>query len=335
MSKIRVYELARELNLTNKALMEKFTGLNITVASHMSTTDDDAVQRVKAALFGKKPSRGRGKAGQVHRYPAPQKGDRSPSGGGAGDRGSGGGRPWCRPNPRSRRRGGGSRRGHCACARVACSGQTEDAVPEEPPSHAVANRPNRPTRRAAVSAGEPAVPVATEKLRKGEKIVKKGQRRARPIIKLPVAPVEGPLNLPGCGRSSRYLLEPRGPKVVAVPVEIGPPAPGADDRDERSARRSGAQDEEAGKKFIKKKISFRTKAVVEAEDLYDEASRSRKPRKGGKAQPEVATHKSGRSPWPRRSSAGLKWTTQSCCRNWPSAWGSRPAKSSRSSWAWA
>ena len=54
MSKIRVYELARELNLTNKALMEKLTGLNITVASHMSTMDDDAVQRVKAALFGKK-----------------------------------------------------------------------------------------------------------------------------------------------------------------------------------------------------------------------------------------------------------------------------------------
>ena len=54
MAKIRVYELARELNLTNKALMEKLTGLNITVASHMSTMDDDAVQRVKAALFGKK-----------------------------------------------------------------------------------------------------------------------------------------------------------------------------------------------------------------------------------------------------------------------------------------
>ena len=134
------------------------------------------------------------------------------------------------------------------------------------------------------------MPVATEKLRKGEKIVKKVKRdEPARIIKLPVAPVERTAEP---ARVRPKLVEPRGPKVVAVPVEIGPPAPGADDRDEKKRKKKWGTDEEAGKKFIKKKISFRTKAVVEAEDLYDEASRSRKPRKGGKAQPEVATHKS-------------------------------------------
>jgi translation initiation factor IF-2 len=54
MSKIRVYELARELNLTNKVLMDKIQDLGITIGSHMSSLDDEAVQRVKAAFYGKK-----------------------------------------------------------------------------------------------------------------------------------------------------------------------------------------------------------------------------------------------------------------------------------------
>ena len=54
MSKIRVYELARELNLTNKALMDKLQVLGIAVGSHMSSLDDEAVLRVKAVIFGKK-----------------------------------------------------------------------------------------------------------------------------------------------------------------------------------------------------------------------------------------------------------------------------------------
>jgi translation initiation factor IF-2 len=56
MSKVRVYELARELNLTNKVLMDKLQGLGIAVGSHMSSLDDEAVQRIKAAVFGKKAS---------------------------------------------------------------------------------------------------------------------------------------------------------------------------------------------------------------------------------------------------------------------------------------
>ena len=54
MSKIRVYELARELNLTNKVLMDKLQVLGITIGSHMSSLDDEAVQRAKAGIFGKK-----------------------------------------------------------------------------------------------------------------------------------------------------------------------------------------------------------------------------------------------------------------------------------------
>ncbi|MCP4111226.1 MAG: translation initiation factor IF-2 [Desulfobacteraceae bacterium] len=53
MAKIRVYELARELNMKNKALLEKLSEMHIAVRSHMSSLDDDVVDRIKANLLGK------------------------------------------------------------------------------------------------------------------------------------------------------------------------------------------------------------------------------------------------------------------------------------------
>ena len=54
MAKIRVYELARELNMKNKALLEKLQGMQVDVASHMSSLDDETVARIKRQLFGQK-----------------------------------------------------------------------------------------------------------------------------------------------------------------------------------------------------------------------------------------------------------------------------------------
>ena len=54
MAKMRVYELARDLNLTNKILLSKLSDMDISVKSHMSSLDDDAVARIKAVIFGKK-----------------------------------------------------------------------------------------------------------------------------------------------------------------------------------------------------------------------------------------------------------------------------------------
>ncbi len=54
MAKIRVYELAKNLNLTNKVLLAKMKDMNIEVGSHMSSLDDDTVQRIRTKLFGKK-----------------------------------------------------------------------------------------------------------------------------------------------------------------------------------------------------------------------------------------------------------------------------------------
>jgi len=54
MANIRVYELARELNMENKALLEKVKELDITIKSHMSTLDESDVSRIKEDLFGPK-----------------------------------------------------------------------------------------------------------------------------------------------------------------------------------------------------------------------------------------------------------------------------------------
>ena len=54
MAKKRIYELARDLNMTNKLLLDKLSALDISVKSHMSSLDDDTVAKVKVAIFGKK-----------------------------------------------------------------------------------------------------------------------------------------------------------------------------------------------------------------------------------------------------------------------------------------
>lgn len=53
MAKLRVYELAKDLNMTNKALLNKLKELDIDAKSHMSSLEDSAIKQIKASLFGK------------------------------------------------------------------------------------------------------------------------------------------------------------------------------------------------------------------------------------------------------------------------------------------
>ena len=52
MAKLRVYELARELNMTNKDLLATLQGINVEVKNHMSTLGDEDISRVKSELYG-------------------------------------------------------------------------------------------------------------------------------------------------------------------------------------------------------------------------------------------------------------------------------------------
>ncbi len=56
MAKVRIYELAKEFNMTNKALMDKLEEMKVDVRSHMSSLEDKQVDYIKQHLFGKKAS---------------------------------------------------------------------------------------------------------------------------------------------------------------------------------------------------------------------------------------------------------------------------------------
>jgi len=51
MAKIRIYELAKQLNMTNKVLLERLKEMNIAVKSHMSVIDEESIAGIKEALF--------------------------------------------------------------------------------------------------------------------------------------------------------------------------------------------------------------------------------------------------------------------------------------------
>jgi len=50
MAKIRVYELARDLNMKSRTLLDKLNKMDISVGSHVSSLDDDVVARIRAKI---------------------------------------------------------------------------------------------------------------------------------------------------------------------------------------------------------------------------------------------------------------------------------------------
>ncbi len=54
MAKRRVYELARELNMTNRELLDKLEEYRIEVKNHMSSLEEHDIAKIKDSLFGRK-----------------------------------------------------------------------------------------------------------------------------------------------------------------------------------------------------------------------------------------------------------------------------------------
>ena len=53
MSKVRIHELSKELNVSSKSIIEKLKDIGINASSHMSAVDDDAVKFIKNAYAPK------------------------------------------------------------------------------------------------------------------------------------------------------------------------------------------------------------------------------------------------------------------------------------------
>jgi translation initiation factor IF-2 len=289
MSKIRVYELARELSLTNKALMDKLKKMEIQVGSHMSSLEDDVVQRIKAVIFGKKepsvqdtrvkptvirrrrkptepepaeaPPEPEEEAAEPEPPPAPVEAEAPeplPEATAPVDAHAGDPAPVPAPEPEPVNE---------EAASVALEPVT--APPAAAPGDA----------DAAPAAEEPAAAAPSPAGDRQKKVVRKLKRdEPARIIKMPAAPAER-LRQPA-------VIEPRSLRVVRPGEAADAPPSGDFDGDKRKKRKGKPEDAEAEKKFIKKKISFSKKAVVEADELYDD-QRLRKPRKGAKGKREV------------------------------------------------
>ena len=58
MAKMRVYELAKDLNMKPKALLEKISDMDIVVRSHASSLDDAEIAKIKSSLAGNRKGDG-------------------------------------------------------------------------------------------------------------------------------------------------------------------------------------------------------------------------------------------------------------------------------------
>jgi translation initiation factor IF-2 len=286
MSKVRVYELARELNLTNKVLMDKLQGLGIAVGSHMSSLDDEAAQRIKAAVFGKKASaveetrikptviRRRRKASETVAEPTAE----------------------ASPEPLPEAVASASAAGEAVSEPVDADPVLEEAemLPPLPDTdlEPLAEEPVETGGLVPEGEAGPTSPEPTTAPGDRIKRVIKKVKREEPakIIKLPVAPAERPADRPKLIPAGTEKLAKPSVRPTVVPAAVPPPAE-IDIKDAKRKKKKGKGEEtEAEKKFIKKKISFRTKAVIEAEDLYDD-QRGRKPRRGAKGKRELLVQK--------------------------------------------
>ena len=297
MAKIRVYELARELNMTNKVLIDKMSQLDILVKSHMSSLEDETVAQVKGALLGKtadKVEETRIKPTVIRRRrkkvvePVPvevtetaavedvepvaeagevpvEKSEEEPA------------VTTADPIPEGKPRKSALKPETPAKIVAKPPGKIVEDQKEDLPTETVAAEPTQdPAAEAAPPQEDPAPPSseAEEKVAPASEVVtpevkpkkEKKTDSAAKIIKLPTKPVERP--------SAR-----RKPVVAeSTPVKDAPETV----VDAKKKRRKKRTEEELDRKFFKKKIAFRKKAVVEGADLYSGRGRSRKGRKDGR-----------------------------------------------------
>ena len=57
LGKINLYDIAKELNLTSKEVLEIAKKLNIDAKSHLSSVEEDEAKRIKESVKGQKPKK--------------------------------------------------------------------------------------------------------------------------------------------------------------------------------------------------------------------------------------------------------------------------------------
>jgi len=301
MAKIRLYELARDLNMTNNVLLEKVRGMDIQVKSHMSSLDDDTLAKIKKNILGIsakeieetriKPTIIRRRKKRVQEVPIRVEADAKPE---------------SLPEEKE----------IADQPAEKVLKDTEHAAEKEPQEEKKQDAAEMATEMKAVSeqkllkkvdAPEDNItPTAlTKEEGKPEKVVKPLKRKKRPrkfsketpakIIKLPVTPppVKKAPEIKKSQVSELKAKVTKTPEPLKDKPETRVSVIDVPGKDQKKKAKPEQKDGEGlrDKKFFKKKISFRKKEVVEGADLYTRAHRTRKGRKMAKGKITVSKQK--------------------------------------------
>jgi translation initiation factor IF-2 len=313
-SKKRVYELARELNMTNKTLLEKISSLELGLNSHMSALEEEAENRIRQFLQGKseqnleekriKPTviRRRRKVAATPAEELESKAaDEEPEVEQVEETTteapeSAAVKPADAPEPAET----AEPVTQTDQVTATVSEEAEIAVPVTTPqeeqssgdaaeAEPIAEPPLvKEPGKAAAQPSKAAIEEKTEeketapaaKHKATAKTKKKKRETAAKIIKLPE-------------KQAAPEPEPE-PKEIPEPVKVQPPPAeeAKEGRPKKKGKRKERPEEElADKRSVKKRISFRKKEVIEGADLYTGRQRSRKGRKGAKVKDSPAAQK--------------------------------------------
>jgi translation initiation factor IF-2 len=305
MAKIRIYELARDLNMTNKMLLDKMRDMDIDAKSHMSSLDDDTLARIKKKILGSpakeieetrvKPTLIRRRKKIVRQKPVEIETSVEPE---------------LRPEEIEIK----DQKSEKVLEEKGLSPEKETKEPEkkEIPEIAVdetadmekesvkkIETPDEITAKSEVvkekpEAEKPVIkplekPAALKKL-KPKKVTKKRKKDTpAKIIKLPVAP---PPKDKEPEIEKDLVSTPGEPLITELEIETVPEdKPAKEIKKEKKKWVKKPDEGVTDRKFFKKKISFRKKEVVEGADLYAKGHRARKGRKAAKGKAAIATQK--------------------------------------------
>ncbi len=288
MGKIRIYELARELNMTNTELVDRLHKIEYPVKSHMSSVDESELPDIKAKLSGSKKKAAKLEEKRIkptvirrRRVKTVKKPETiaEPS------------QPEVvveEATPITEK--------ETTAKEPEAEETTEKAVPKKkPPKEVVVEKPEETVAPVETKAPEKAVVEPEAKKPEPVKPLKKKKKETpAKIIKPPPPPKE-------TDPAEAKKAPARPKKTVRKPIAAKQTPSVAQEpslKDKKKKGRKKAEAVEPDRKFFKKKIAFRKKEVVEGKDLYSGGSkRLRKGKKGPKSKmdrglkPQITTPK--------------------------------------------
>ncbi|MBW2603330.1 MAG: translation initiation factor IF-2 [Deltaproteobacteria bacterium] len=295
MAKIRIYELARDLNLTNKMLLEKIRDMDIDVKSHMSSLDDEILSRIKGKILGSpakeieetriKPTLIRRRKKPVRHKPVEietsAEPELDPEKIEVKDQTSEKILEDKKLPPKTEPQEPEKKEVPEIAVKESADIEKESVKKVETPdkimakSEAVKEVPE--TEKPVVKELE--TPAAPKKLKPKKAARKRKKDTPAKIIKLPTSP---PVKKEP--KIKKDLVSKPEAKVITKPTSKASPKDGSV-KDKKKPKKKWTKKPAEGvtdKKFFKKKISFRKKEVVEGADLYSKGHRTRKGRKAAK-----------------------------------------------------